>query len=202
LTRETRDELLDATQGSFTSHALEWAASPLGSQLSFIRYFGQYFRYVPLSDPVEIPWTGAYRPRLVYAGAVRLGLARGLGGQVLPLSERFFAGGGTSVRGFEQNKLGPLDFAGEALGGDAMLVINNEIRFPVWSIFDGVGFIDLGNVYRRISDFSLRDIRSTGGVAVRVRTPWFLLRLDYGVKFDRRPEDTRGRLFFSIGQAF
>jgi outer membrane protein assembly factor BamA len=39
-------------------------------------------------------------------------------------------------------------------------------------------------------------------VGVRVRTPWFLLRLDYGLKLDRREGESRGRLFFSIGQAF
>ena len=52
------------------------------------------------------------------------------------------------------------------------------------------------------SEFSFGDLRNTAGVGLRVRTPWFLLRLDYGVKLDRRPDESRGRLFFSIGQAF
>jgi outer membrane protein insertion porin family len=83
-----------------------------------------------------------------------------------------------------------------------MLVINNELRFPLFSIFDGVGFLDVGNVYAKVSDFSLADIRKTGGVGLRVRTPWFLIRFDYGLKLDRKPEESRGRFFFSIGQAF
>lgn len=83
-----------------------------------------------------------------------------------------------------------------------MLVINNELRFPLVSIFDGVGFVDIGNVYDTVSDFSLRDIRKAAGMGLRVRTPWFLLRLDYGFNLDRAQGEPGGRLFFSIGQAF
>ena len=83
-----------------------------------------------------------------------------------------------------------------------MLVVNNELRFPVSKMFDGVGFVDFGNVYPTVSDFSLANVRSAAGLGVRVRTPWFLLRLDYGFKLDRRPGESVGRLFFSIGQAF
>ena len=92
--------------------------------------------------------------------------------------------------------------AEQPVGGEAMLVINNEIRFPIVSIFDGVGFSDFGNVYRRVSDFSFTDIRQVAGVGLRVRTPWFMIRFDYGLKLDREPNETRGRFFFSIGQAF
>jgi len=120
----------------------------------------------------------------------------------VPLSERFFAGGGYTIRGFAQNSVGPVGPGGEPLGGQAMLVINNEIRFPVFSIFDGAGFVDVGNVYPGVSDFSLTNVRSAAGVGLRVRTPWLLLRLDYGVKLDRRPGESLGRLFFAIGQAF
>ncbi len=202
LSRETRDEILDATRGAFQSHALQYSAAALGSELSFVKYFGQYFRYVPLQKPrVELFTNKVERPRLVYAGGVRVGLAKGLGGQEVPLSERFFAGGATTLRGFEQNTAGPV--AGrQPLGGEAMLVINNELRTPLFSIFDGVGFVDIGNVYSRLGDFRLNDIRKTAGAGLRVRTPWFLVRVDYGVKLDRRPGETASRIFFSIGQAF
>ena len=202
LSRETRDEILDATRGSFMSHAVQFSPMKLGSELSFLKYFGQYFRYIPLQKPrIELFTNEVHRPRLVYAGGVRVGLARGFGGQEVPLSERFFAGGATTIRGFEQNTVGPI--AGrQPLGGQGMLVINNEIRAPLFSIFDGVGFVDIGNVYEKVSDFSFTDVRKTAGVGLRARTPWFLLRLDYGFKLDRRQGESSGRLFFSIGQAF
>ncbi|MCS7026607.1 MAG: translocation/assembly module TamB domain-containing protein [Bryobacteraceae bacterium] len=202
-TRDTRDDYLDATRGSLVSHAFEYAPAFLGSQLRYTKYYGQYFQFVPLTKPVGAPLLGGpLRSRWVYAGAVRLGLARGLGGQTLIPSERFFAGGGTTIRGFAQNSIGPVDFAGGPRGGDAVFVTNQELRFPIYKLFEGVGFADLGNVYPSISEFRLSNLRKAAGVGLRIRTPYFLLRFDYGFKLDRRPGEGLGRLFFSIGQAF
>jgi outer membrane protein assembly factor BamA len=139
--------VLDASRGSFTSHAFEWAPEALGSQLRFVRYLGQYFEYIPPREPEELPLTGLFKSRWVYAGGARVGLAPGLGGRCWCQVNGSMPGGGTSVRGFEQNGLGPKDFAGDALGGNALLIINNGLRFPLYWILDGVGFIDLGNVY-------------------------------------------------------
>lgn len=200
--RETRDEILDASRGSFFSQAVQFSPEILGSQVRFLKYSAQYFKYIPLQAPrVEMFTNKVERPRLVYAAGIRLGLAKGFGGQEVPQAERFFAGGSNTVRGFEQNSIGPR-LGRDPLGGQAMLVINNELRVPLLSIFDGVTFLDLGNVYRRVSDIRLADIRKAGGLGLRVRTPWFLLRLDYGLKLDRQPGESRGRVFFSIGQAF
>ncbi len=202
-TRDTRDDPLDATRGSFLSQAFEVAPASLRSDIRFVRYFGQYFKFVPLSAPAEVPFgKGLRRSRWTYAGAVRVGLAKGLGGQELIFSERFRTGGGTTLRGFEQNTVGPVDFFGDPAGGNALLLLNSEARFPLVSILDGVGFLDMGNVYARAGDFSLSDTRKVGGVGLRIRTPYFLLRADYGLKLDRRPGEAPGRFFFSIGQAF
>ncbi len=200
--RDTRDEILDASRGSFLSQAFEFSPQALGSDIGFIKYFGQYFRYFPLQKPrVELFANQVLRPRLVYASAVRVGLAYGFADQDVPPSERFLAGGATTVRGFAQDSLRPPGIVG-TLGGNAMLVLNNELRFPLVSIFDGVGFVDIGNVYSKVSDFSLADVRKAAGIGLRVRTPWVLLRLDYGFKLDRRTGESLGRLFFSIGQTF
>lgn len=202
LTRETRDDVLDASEGSFMSHAFSFSPEFLGSDVRFIRYFGQFFKYVPLQPTRRERFTyELIRPRLVYAGGVRVGLARGLGGQDVPSTERFLAGGSTTLRGFAQNSLGPIDSDG-VRRGEAMLVINNELRFPLYSIFDGAAFLDIGNVYDRIGDLSLTDLRGAVGIGLRVRTPWFLVRGDYGVPLDRREGESRSRFFFSIGQAF
>jgi outer membrane protein assembly complex protein YaeT len=206
LSRESRDALLDATRGSFTSHAISYASTKFGSDLGFIKYFGQYFKYIPLLAAREEPYGGPLeRPRLVYAGGVRVGLGKGLGGLDLVTSERFFAGGGTSIRGFQQDTVGPtfFDEPGEdPTGGDAVFILNNELRFPLISIFDGVGFVDIGNVYKKASDFNPFEVRKAAGVGLRVRTPYFLLRADYGFKLDRKPGESLGAFFFSIGQAF
>ncbi len=201
-TRETRDDILDATTGSFTSHAFSYSPAWLGADADYLKYFGQYFRYFQLREPTRKRFTNEIiRPRLVYAVGARVGIARGLGGSV-PETERFYAGGSTTLRGFEQNAVGPIGADRIPTGGDALLVINNELRFPLVSIFDGVGFFDVGNVFNSFSDVSFGDIRETVGVGLRVRTPWLLVRGDYGIVLNPRPGESRSRVYFSIGQAF
>jgi outer membrane protein assembly factor BamA len=201
--RETRDDLLDATRGSFLSNTFEWAPEKLGSDLRFVRYFGQFFKYFPLGGRKATTLRrGVGRSRFVYATGVRLGLAKGLGGQILPPSEKFFGGGGTSLRGFVDDTLGPTDFFGDPTGGNAVFLLNNELRFPLRGMFDGVAFVDVGNVYEAIGDIALSDLRKSAGFGLRVRTPFFLLRADYGLKLDRRTGESAGQIFFSIGQAF
>ena len=202
LTRETRDEVLDATRGSFLSQAVSVSPDWLGAD-SYVKYFGQYFRYFPLQPPRRKPFTNEIvRPRLVFATGARLGLARGLNVEAVPFSERFFAGGSTTLRGFAQNTIGPIGVDGVPLGGEAMLVINNELRFPLAWRFDGVTFIDIGNVFDRASNFSFLNLRADGGVGLRLHVPWFVVRVDYGIPFNPRLGEPSSRLFISIGQAF
>jgi outer membrane protein insertion porin family len=200
-TRDTRDDPLDASRGRFTSHAFDWALARLGSHLRYIKYFGQYFAYLPFGEPTIVPWANTTRNRLVVALGARLGMAKGLGGQGLVLSERFRAGGGTTVRGFDQDRLGPVDALGPT-GGDAMLVLNSELRFPLYKFFDGVAFVDAGNVYPKLANFKPFELRASSGFGLRIRTPYVLVRLDYGFKLSQRPDEPRGKFFFSIGQAF
>lgn len=208
LWRDTRDSILDATRGEFMSNALEYGPTWLGSEIGFVRYFGQYFRYVGLDRFLLKPIrkkNKLERARLLYAGALRLGLTKAFEGQEIISPERFYAGGGTTMRGFGQDLLGPvevIDGQTRPLGGEAMFLLNNEIRFPIISIFGGAAFADIGNVYRTVSDFDLRDLRYSAGLGLRVRIRFLLLRFDYGFKLDRRPGETPSAFFFSIGQAF
>jgi len=212
LTRDTRDSILDATRGEFSSHSLEYGPEWLGSEVGFIRYYGQYFRYVPLDKFLKIQSKdkqGQPAPtKLVYAGALRLGLTTAFEHQTVISPERFFAGGGTTMRGFEQDLLGPQETVvidGENVqrptGGEALFLFNNELRFPIFGILHGVGFADIGNVYPRVSDFDF-SMRKTAGFGLRLKIKFIPLRFDYGWKLDRRPGESKGAFFFSIGQAF
>ncbi|MEJ2111825.1 MAG: POTRA domain-containing protein, partial [Acidobacteriota bacterium] len=139
LTRESRNNLLDSWKGSLLSQAFEYAPSYLGSDLRYDKYLGQYFYYLPLLSPSRVPWVGEKRSRLVLANGIRVGLAGGFDGQDLLESDKFFAGGGTTIRGFSQNTISPLGPEGEPVGGNALFIVNSELRFPIYSIFDGVG---------------------------------------------------------------
>ena len=92
----------------------------------------------------------------------------------LPASERFFAGGDTSVRGYALDRLGTpetIDRNGFPLGGNAVIVLNAELRVPVWKDIGVVGFVDAGNVFNRVGDFDFGEIRPTTGFGFRYKSP-------------------------------
>jgi outer membrane protein assembly complex protein YaeT len=209
LTRDTRDSVLDATRGEFHAHTLEFGPRWLGSEVGFARYSGQYFRYVPLDKYLGKPIVNRKGEPLptnfVYAAALRLGLTSPFGKQSLIAPERFFSGGGTTMRGFGQDLLGPLeeqpDGSLRPSGGEAMFLFNNELRFPIVGILQGVAFLDIGNVYRKLADFDF-SMRKTAGAGLRLKIKSIPLRFDYGFKLDRKTGESGGEFFFSIGQAF
>ena len=118
----------------------------LGSDLSFLKGFLQFFHYLPAG-------------RTVLASGVRMGLARTFEGQDLIPSERFFAGGASSVRGYREEDLGPRSIFDDASGGGALLVFNEELRFPIYRWLRGVGFVDVGNVYPTVGEIALGDLQ-------------------------------------------
>ena len=189
-TRDTRDNILNASRGIFFSQSVGYAAKLFGSDINFVRYFGQFNAYARLSDS------------LVYAFGLRIGLSKGLGQEMIP-SEKFFAGGGTTIRGFGKNEIGSLDpLTGLAEGGNAVLILNQELRFPIYKRLGGAAFLDIGNVYSAISDFDLFNVRKAAGFGLRYNSPFVLVRMDWGFKLDRKPGESLSRIFFSIGQAF
>ena len=128
----------------------------------------------------------------------------------LPASERFYAGGDTTVRGYTLDRLGDtdtIDQDGFPLGGDAVVIFNGELRFPVTRTLGGVVFVDAGNVFARVTQLDLSRIRATTGFGVRYKSPIGPLRVDLGFKLDPQvlPDGTRERgyaLHISVGQAF
>lgn len=185
--RDSRDNMMDATRGTYQNYSLDAAVQAVGSEVDYIR-FSSHFSYYKKIGP------------FVYAGAVRVGLLKDFGIEA-PHGEKFFTGGGTTIRGFGQDKVGPL-FDGTPVGGNAQLIVNQELRWRFSRLLGAVVFFDAGNVYPRIPDFSLRHLRESAGVGLRVYTPFVLVRLDLGFKLDRRPGESLYTVFLSFGQAF
>jgi outer membrane translocation and assembly module TamA len=127
----------------------------------------------------------------------------------LPASERFFAGGDTTIRGFALDTAGApntISSTGFPRGGNALLLMNGELRFPVWKDFGAVLFVDGGNVFDRTTELDLGELRGSSGFGLRYGSPIGPIRFDVGFKMDRRTiagtlESGRG-FHFSIGQAF
>jgi len=163
--RDTRDNPADASKGSFNTADFSVAGTAIGSSASFMRLFAQNSTYHPISRN----WSFARSIRLgilqPYASTVSLTFPAQTGTptpQVIPLPERLYAGGGTSLRGFALNQAGPRDsLSGFPVGGQAMLILNQELRFPmklpiVGTSLGGTFFYDGGNVYSRLTRITLR----------------------------------------------
>jgi outer membrane protein insertion porin family len=186
---DTRNSPLDTTRGWLASSNFEYAPASLGSDLRFVRYLAQTYYFRP-TGPV------------VLASAARLGLATALDGQSLISSERFFAGGARTVRGFAENGLGPRDIFGDVAGGGALVVFNQEVRFPLYRWFGGVGFIDVGNVFERPRTIDFGDLEGSFGVGLRVATPFALLRADLARPWSPDVGQPAARWTFGIGHTF
>ena len=190
LAYDSRDDFLNPTRGRFLYQTLEYGDRFLGSQVRYVRSFGQASFYVRLN------------PVFLLASAARLGVESGFG-QELPLSLRFFAGGSTTVRGYGFHELGPKDpVTGMAVGGEAMLVLNEELRFPLYKIIGGVVFLDMGNVYPSLSQMRPLSLRSGAGFGLRLTLGALIGRVDMGFKLAPRAGESPYRLYVSIGQSF
>lgn len=150
---DQRNNAADASRGNYEDVDFDVASKPLGSVASFLRLFLQNSTYHPI---------GRF---FVFARSFRLGIQtpyQGSLSQDIPLPERFFAGGGTTLRGFGLNQAGPRDPAtGFPIGGQALLVFNQELRFPmhlpyIGNRLGGAIFYDAGNVFPSIEKISIR----------------------------------------------
>lgn len=185
---DTRDDPFNARNGWLQSSGFEWAVPSLGSDLRFLKLILQQFYFKSVGD-------------VVLASAVRVGTAWGFEAPLL-FSERYFVGGGTSLRGFAENGVGRVDFLNEPVGGASSLILNQELRFPLYKWVRGVGFVDAGNIFPRAGDLSLNGLEYGAGLGLRIDTPFGLARIDYGMPLTSRSREPFGRWYFSLGQAF
>jgi outer membrane protein insertion porin family len=125
----------------------------------------------------------------------------------IPVSERFFLGGASTVRGYQEQLLGPVvyDENGQnprALGGKLMLLANIELRIPLFWLLWGEIFLDAGNVWLQPDDFRVEDIKTTMGVGAAFLTPLGPIRFDYGLKHRPEQNESNGEFHISIAFAF
>ena len=222
--RDSRDDVLDSAKGTLLVVDSDIAARAFGSEVGYVKTYvqGRTFYKLPPARRTVVALAGRFGaahgfprsvPRVDENGAP----VTGADGapivdvvQDLPASERFFAGGDTTVRGFALDRLGDastISDTGFPKGGNGVVVLNGELRVAVTKRIQGVGFVDAGNVVARASDIDLFNLRTAAGFGIRVGTPVGPIRLDLGFKLDRRelsPGNLERRSIWhiSLGQAF
>jgi translocation and assembly module TamA len=178
---DRRDDPFDATRGWFASATAERVSEFRGGSDS-IKLLGAFYAYRALGQ-------------VILASAVRIG-----GSFLDPLvfSEPFLTGGSRTVRGYAEEAVGPRNVGGRPLGGNAQLILNQEVRAPIRGWLKGVAFVDAGNVFASNRDISFTDLKVGYGVGLRLDTPFSLLRVDLGIPASGGAR----RWYFGIGQVF
>ncbi len=191
LVRDTRDDAFVSTRGGYGSIEGSVFSKPIGSEASFVKLF------------LRGSWTVTLKRGSRFATFLRVGAQQPFSDtQIVPLSERFFAGGSNTLRGFATDSVGGLDVFGFKGGGEALLLLNEEWHFPIWRSLRGELFLDAGNVYPTVGDFDPTNLRSSAGLGLRLETPIGPIRVEYGWKLDRMPDESAGELIFAIGTVF
>ncbi len=183
-----RDNLFNATRGIYAEWSNELAGFFLTGSNDFTRFSGKVKYFYPLTFSTVL--ATALEVRMIRANRVSL-------------NERLFAGGPSSIRGFDYQKIGPLDDNRVPLGGKLSFVWNLlEIRQSLYKMIGGAAFMDMGNVWSETEHFNFTDMRMGVGFGFRVNTPIGLARLDFGVNAFPRIDEQRYKIHFSMGQAF
>jgi len=187
--RDTRDSFLNPKNGWLNEFGVEYAGGIMGGETSFVK----------VTTDNRFYWQ--FQGDMVLASAIRLGYAEGLRStreQGITSFERFRAGGSTTVRGYVERSLGPINEFGNHRG-DVMFIFNADLRFPIYKPVGGVLFFDTGNVWDKFSEISDDLPHSAIGGGIRVDTPLGPARLDYGIPLTKVFSH---RIYLELGHAF
>ena len=187
---DTRDDPFEPSSGFFHGITLKFASEAFLSETEFVKGTFQSLWFLKL------------KKGLILALAFKGGAAYSFDdNEELPLIERFFLGGRTTVRGYSQDMLGPKGADDNPTGGNMYSLVNTELRIALGKGFGLVVFLDAGNVWVLAEDTD-EEQKYTAGAGLRYSTPVGPVRIDYGHKLNREEDESSGELHFSFGHAF
>ncbi len=120
--------------------------------------------------------------------------------EFIPVEERFYLGGSSSVRGWERFMLSPLDANGKPKGGSSFLQGSIELRLPSFKKIYGVLFLDYGNVWEPSLTYRINELQYSAGAGLRYDTPIGPLRIDAATPIFN--DNREIQFWFNIGHAF
>jgi outer membrane protein insertion porin family len=188
---DSRKNLFNPWDGSYTGANLSFAISS-GNHTSnkYATFTMAWQRYQPFR------LFRLHREGVVFATRLRAGaIFEFEGSKSIPINDRFYLGGGSSVRGYGEQLLGPAagydknGFIKSAAGGKMQFLMNAELRIPLYWLLMMEIFVDAGNVWKEVEYFSPLEVRFTSGAGLALITPLGPIRFDYGYKLTRQPQD-------------
>ena len=194
-TRDHRDRLFFTSSGSRLSLNAELQTELLGSYTNLYKLTLSIDKYFPV-----------FR-RAVFKVAGEIGQVNKISGDPPKIFDRFFAGGASTIRGFRERDVGPIDSEtnDEPVGGKSILLASTELTGPIYekTIFWAL-FLDSGNVWEESSDWNLSELNVGVGLGVRLFLPIGAVQLDYGwpVVRDQDHLGSSGRFHFNLGYNF
>ena len=190
--RVTTDSALNPTRGAVIDLSATPYVGASDKTLQFLRTSAGGSTYYAVDKEA----------RFILAGRARVGAIVGESSASLPADKRFYAGGGGSVRGYEFQKVGPLDADNNPLGGRTLLELSGELRIRVTEKIGVVPFLDGGAVSDDPYPNFDSGMRWAGGLGLRYFTDFGPLRLDVAFPINGRDVDNFFEFYVSFGQAF
>jgi outer membrane protein insertion porin family len=193
LLRDTRNRMYGASKGSRNTLSSKYAGGPLGGDNSYTKIEASSSWYFPISKSTT------FHPKLT--GGYIAGNSEGH----LPVFEKFYLGGLSSIRSFDNGHISPIDpVSGDRIGGDKMWYANFEYIFPLANTqgLTGVIFYDIGNVYDVDQRWQFENYKHSAGAGFRWMSPIGPLSLMWGYNLDPADDEDTKNWEFSIGGAF
>ncbi|MGV6851305.1 MAG: outer membrane protein assembly factor BamA [bacterium] len=191
--RDSRNSFFKPTSGSYQRFGGQIALP--GSTIQYYKLFYEARKYFPIHDEFS----------LMVGGQLGYGDTYGSGDvNIFPFFENFYAGGVRSVRGYQDNTLGPVDELGNPLGGAFRMVGRSELSVPIPFLEDTSTvrialFTDVGNVFTDYSAFKASELRASAGLTVRWQAPVGPIEISFAKPFNNQDGDRTETLQFSFG---
>jgi len=195
VTKDKRDSTISPTKGWMLNGSVDLAGGPLAGDKDFYRLESSGSYYVP------------FRYSSVLTMSARLGMVSEYGStNKVPIFERYFTGGGRSIRGYDERAVGPYDSATkDPIGGEGLFVGSVEYTIPLIDVVKFATFFDTGHVTADFGDVLSEKLYSVYGIGLRIKTPIGPMSLDYGIPLDKEPGETSkksGKFYFSVSRGF
>ncbi|PIE34224.1 outer membrane protein assembly factor BamA [candidate division KSB3 bacterium] len=191
VSRSTINNVLLPTKGSRTRVTGEFAGGFLQGENDFYKLEFDNNTYFPIYKDF------AFRFKTKLGYITEYGRS-----DEVPISERYFAGGADTIRGYEERSVGPKDENGEEIGGNTLALMSGEFIIPVQKQLRLVAFFDMGDVYGADENIDISTFRKSVGLGVRFFSPLGLIRLDWGYKLDRESGEDYDEFHFGVGALF